>query len=73
MKVTKKNYKKYKYLDDYRDGALEKLSDEELEAQKFYIRDIYKRVRPPFSSIKEIALRRIWFEKQRRKLNKEKK
>ena len=34
MKVTKQNYEKYKYLDDYRNGALEKLSVEESDPLK---------------------------------------
>ena len=66
MKVTKQNYEKYKYLDDYRNGALEKLSDEELEAQKFHLVDIYKRVKPPLSALKKIAMHSLMLEKRRR-------
>ena len=65
-KVNKNNYKNYRYLRDYRNGALEKLTDEELEAQKYYIKEIYRGVKYPLVAIKKLALQSIFLEQQRR-------
>lgn len=66
-KVTRENYRDYKYLSDYRDGKLEALSDEELYAQKFHLTDVYAGTKPPLSLIKKMAMRSINDEKKRRK------
>lgn len=66
--VNKENYRKYKYVDDYRNGALDKLTDEELKAQLFYIKDIYRGARGVFRSIAQLAARTIKFEMMKRKI-----
>ena len=72
-KVNKSNYKNYRYLKDYRNGALKKLTDEELEAQKYYIREIYRGVKYPLAAIKKLALQSIFLEQQRRLIERGKK
>jgi len=67
MKVTRQNYKQYKY---HYEGSLENLTDEELAAQKFHLTDIYKGAKSPLKQLKKIKLQRIFFEKQRRMLAK---
>ena len=65
-KVTRDNYKDYKYLADYRDDALEALTDEELAAQKFWLTEIYRGLTRG-KLLKKIAMQSIQAEKQRRK------
>ena len=72
-KVNKSNYKNYRYLKDYRNGVLKKLTDEELEAQKYYIREIYRGVKYPYTLLKKMALQSIFLEQQRRLIERSKK
>lgn len=56
--VTKENYTQYRYVKDYEGGsALEKLTDEELKAQKFYIRKLYAGMKGSiYRNLKKIAI-----------------
>jgi len=75
--VNSKNYKQFKYISDYRYGALEELTDDELEAQKYHVKEIYGQSKLPcFRTLIRISVSTIQFEQCRRKIiimNKKKK
>lgn len=68
IKVNKDNYKQYRYLGDYRNGALEALTDEELKAQKFHIKNIYRGMKGTMKVLQKIAENSIWHEMMKRKI-----
>lgn len=68
IQVNKDNYRQYKYVDDYRNGALERLTDEELKAQLFYIKRIYKGIHGVLKGLAQLAARSIKIEMIKRKI-----
>jgi hypothetical protein len=64
--VNSQNYKRYKYLKYYCEGKLEGLSNEELKAQVFHIRDIYRGIKSPCIALKRLSLEAIAREFKRR-------
>ena len=68
INVNKENYKKYRYLSDYRYGALESLTDEELKAQIYHLRDIYRGTRGVIKTLHTLAKRVVESEMIRRNI-----
>ena len=66
--VNKENYRKYRYLDDYRKDALKALTDEELKAQLYHLKDIYRGVKGAMKQLQKIAERSVKAEMMNRKI-----
>ena len=59
IKVDRTNFKKFKFINDYRDGALERLSNEELKAQVFHQKDLKRGTKGPIRVLYKLSLRSI--------------
>lgn len=59
INVDKNNYKQYRYISDYRNGVLDSITDEELKAQLYHIKDIYKGMTGMYKALAQLAARSI--------------
>ncbi len=57
--VNRQNFKKFKYVSKYNEGELKNLSNEELKAQVYHVKDLARGTKGPIRVLNKISLQSI--------------